>query len=108
MFGRLIESTLPRIIGVMVHKYETLTKKERSAENSFQAKLGIRKRKTKKPLIVAMIGLVGSGKSSVARELARHIGATVVEGDAIRVELTTSSVVLPRNGRGMNSRKERL
>ena len=87
MFGRLIESILPRIIGVMVHKHETLTKKGRAVEDSFRTKLGIRKRKTAKPLIVAMIGLVGSGKSSVARELARHIGATVVEGDDIRVEL---------------------
>ncbi|MBI4088574.1 AAA family ATPase [Candidatus Kaiserbacteria bacterium] len=47
----------------------------------------IHKRKTKKPVIVALIGLVGSGRSSVARELAKRIGATVVEGDAIRVEL---------------------
>jgi len=71
----------------MVHKHETLTKKEKIAQDIFIAKLELKKRKTKKPLIVAMIGLVGSGKSSVARELARHIGGTVVEGDNIRVEL---------------------
>lgn len=47
----------------------------------------VHKRKTLKPVIVAMIGLVGSGKSSVARELARHIGATVIEGDSIRIKL---------------------
>ncbi len=29
----------------------------------------------------------GSGKSSVAQELSKHIGATVIEGDAIRIEL---------------------
>ena len=34
-----------------------------------------------------MIGLVGSGKSSVATELGKHIGATVVSGDEIRIEL---------------------
>src|SRR3989344_1725494 len=71
----------------MAHKQKTLTKKERAARNACVAKLDVKKRKTKKPIIVAMIGLVGSGKSSVARELAKHIGATVIEVDDIRVEL---------------------
>lgn len=87
MFARLIEYILPPIIGVMVHKRETLTKKERIAQDAFMAKLDIKKRKTKNPVIVAIIGLVGSGKSSVAQELAKHIGATVIEGDDIRIEL---------------------
>src|SRR3989344_3580640 len=40
-----------------------------------------------KPIVVAMIGLVGSGKSSVARELAKRIDATIISGDNIRVKL---------------------
>lgn len=91
MFGRLIEFVLPRIIGNMVHKREKLTQKEQHAQDSFLAKLDIKKRKTKKPVIVAIIGLVGSGKSSVAQELVKHIGATVIEGDDIRVELRKQS-----------------
>jgi predicted kinase len=87
MFGRLIEAVLPRIIGVMVHKKEKLTARELVAQKNFLAKLKIQKRKTKNPVIVAIIGLVGSGKSSVARELAGHIGATVVNGDDVRIEL---------------------
>ena len=87
MFGQLTEFILPRIIGVMVHKREKLTKKERATQDAFMAKLDIKKRKTEKPVIVAVIGLVGSGKSSVAQELAKHIGATVIEGDDIRIEL---------------------
>lgn len=87
MFKRLTEFILPCIIGIMVHKRETLTKKERAAQDAFMAKLNIKKRKTEEPVIVAIIGLVGSGQSSVARELAKHIGATVIEGDAIRIEL---------------------
>lgn len=87
MLVRLIEFVLPYIIGIMVHKRETLTKKEQAAQNAFMAKLYIGKRKTEKPIIIATIGLVGSGKSSVARELALHIGAAVIEGDAIRIEL---------------------
>ena len=88
MFGQLIEYSLWRIIGVM-HKLEekNFTKKERAAQSAFMAKLVVKKRKTKRPIVVALIGLVGSGKSSVARELAKHIGATVIEQDAIRVEL---------------------
>jgi len=62
-------------------------KKELSAQETFLRKLEVKKRKTDRPIIVALIGLVGSGKSSVARELARYIGAAVVEGDGIRVEL---------------------
>jgi predicted kinase len=75
----------------MVHKREKLTQKEQRAQDSFLAKLDIKKRKTKKPVIVAIIGLVGSGKSSVAQELAKHIGATVIEGDDIRIELRKQS-----------------
>ncbi|MCH8986762.1 AAA family ATPase [Patescibacteria group bacterium] len=75
----------------MVHKRETLTKKEHAAQNAFMAKLKIKKRETKKPVIVAIIGLVGSGKSSVTQELAKHIGATVIEGDDIRIELRKQS-----------------
>jgi len=91
MFGQLTEFILPRIIGVMVHKRETLTKKERAAQDAFMAKLDIKKRKTDKPVIVAVIGLVGSGKSSVTHELAKHIGATVIGGDDIRIELRKQS-----------------
>ncbi|MBI2628090.1 MAG: AAA family ATPase [Candidatus Niyogibacteria bacterium] len=75
----------------MVHKRETLTKKEQAAQGAFMAKLDIKKRKTDKPVIVAIIGLVGSGKSAVAQELAKHIGATVIEGDDIRIELRKQS-----------------
>lgn len=87
MFGRFVEFILPYIIGIMVHKRETLTQKEQDAESTFKTGLTVQKRKTKEPIIVVMIGLVGSGKTSVARELAKHIGATVIEGDDIRVEL---------------------
>lgn len=87
MLAKLKELLLARIIGVMVHKRETLTKKEKAAQDAFVAKLVIAKRKTSKPVIVAIVGLVGSGKSSVAEELAKHIGATVIEGDDIRIEL---------------------
>ena len=87
MFRRLIEFILPYIIGSMVHKREKLTQKEQNAQDSFLAKLDIKKSKTKKPIIVAMIGLVGSGKSFVAQELAKYIDATVIEGDSIRIEL---------------------
>ena len=87
MLTKLMEATLPRIIGVMVHKREKLTSKELDAQKSFMEKLDISERKTKKPIVVAFIGLIGSGKSSVARELANQIGATVIEGDDIRIEL---------------------
>ncbi len=70
---------------------ESLTKKEQAAQDAFMTKLDIRKRKTEKPVIVAVIGLVGSGKCSVAREIAKHIGATVIESNDIRIELRRQS-----------------
>lgn len=43
--------------------------------------------KIKKPIIIALVGLVGSGRSSVARALAKAINARMIEGDAVRVAL---------------------
>lgn len=64
-----------------------LTKPERRVSDAFLSHVKISKRKTKKPIIVAMIGLVGSGKSFVARKLALMLGATVIECDRIRIGL---------------------
>ena len=69
------------------HKIEKMTEKELKAQQQYLLNLKIIERKTKKPLIFGLIGLVGSGKTSVAKELAPLIGATIVEGDKIRVEL---------------------
>ncbi len=86
MFGRLIELILPRVIGVVFHKYETLTKKELRAQYKFMERLN-QKSTVKNPIVVAMVGLVGSGKSSVAAELAKRINAVVINGDEIRIKL---------------------
>ncbi len=50
--------------------------------------LRITQRRTKKPIVVAMVGLVGSGKSSVARTIATSTKATIVSGDKIRLAFT--------------------
>ena len=86
MFAKLGEVVLSLALGVF-HKLEKLTAKERVALVNYLAKLEIKKRKTSKPIIVAMLGLVGSGKSAVSKELAKYLGATVIEGDDIRTEL---------------------
>jgi len=88
---RLIEMILPVIIGIMVHKRESLTLKERRAQDEFIKTLKIVSRKTKKPVVTAIIGLVGSGKSSVTQELAKLLPATIIEGDSIRVQLRKQS-----------------
>jgi len=43
--------------------------------------------KFKQPKVVAIVGLVGSGKSSVARYLAKLIGAKIISANIIRVAL---------------------
>ncbi|MBI3442640.1 MAG: AAA family ATPase [Candidatus Sungbacteria bacterium] len=66
---------------------QRFTKSEQHVRDAFIAHLKITKRKTAKPVVVAMIGLVGSGKSFVARELAPMLGATIIEYDRIRIQL---------------------
>lgn len=66
---------------------QRLIKPEQRVRDAFLPRIKISKRKTKKPAIVAMIGLVGSGKSFVARELAAMLGATIIEYDRIRIGL---------------------
>ena len=84
---RLTEMVLPFIIGIMVHKKESLTQKERRAQDEFIKTLKVVPRKTKKAVVIAIVGLVGSGKTSVAKEFARLLPALIIEGDDIRVQL---------------------
>ena len=74
-------------LGIKIfHKMETLTEKEIKAQEVYTNKLSFElRKKTKKPLIVGIVGLIGSGKTTIANEMAPLIGATVVSGDDIRV-----------------------
>lgn len=86
MFVKLTEVILPSIMKVM-HKMETLSAKAMKAQEVYIAGLKVKNRETRKAFVIAFFGLVGSGKSSVAQELARQIGGAVIEGDAIRIQL---------------------
>ena len=76
-------------LGIKVyHKMEKLNEKEIVAQRQYLLSLkNFSERKTKKPLIIGLVGLVGSGKSTVAEEMALMVGATVVSGDQIRIFL---------------------
>jgi predicted kinase len=71
----------------MESKKSVLSIKESQVLDEYQATLKVPVRKSKNKIIVVMVGLVGSGKSSVARALAEIIGVALIEGDAIRVLL---------------------
>lgn len=71
----------------LFHKMEKLTKKEQLVQKNYLTKLRIVPRKTKKPVVVAMVGLVGSGKTSVAKEIAPVLGGTIIVADKIRSAL---------------------
>jgi len=62
-------------------------KKVNEVAKQFVSSLKCPKRKTKNPIVVAVVGLIGSGKSSVAKVLASLIGATLIGGNEIRVML---------------------
>lgn len=57
----------------------------------FLGSLKILKRKTKTLVVVVLVGLVGSGKSSIAKTLAPLIGATIIEENAVRIALRKKS-----------------
>lgn len=60
MVSRLTEFFLPYMIKLrFMIKKEKLTQKERKAQESFLASISVKKRKTKKPVIVAMVGQIG-------------------------------------------------
>lgn len=49
--------------------------------------LRVSRRRTKQPVILAMIGVSGSGLSTAGRELSRRLGWSVIEKNKIRVRL---------------------
>ncbi|MDP3741673.1 MAG: AAA family ATPase [bacterium] len=63
------------------------TQKENAVVDRISQRISITPRVTKAPVIVAMVGLVGSGKSRVASEFGSLLDASVISGDDIRVEL---------------------
>lgn len=50
------------------------------------------RRETKNPVIIAMIGLTGSGKGTVARELAKYFPANIISNDDIRIRLRNAGL----------------
>jgi len=87
MWARVKETVLPWLIARLYHPRETMTKKEENVQKQYLDQLKFKTRTTGKPIIVAMIGLVGSGKSAVAKQVAEHLRATIIRGDEIRVML---------------------
>ena len=63
------------------------TKTFQEIQKEFLDGLKIQKRKTKTPIIIGMIGAVGSGRSSVSKEIEKLIGFTHIEKNYIRVFL---------------------
>ena len=69
-----------------------LTAKELNIADEYFKVLKIVRRRTARPVVAAFIGLAGSGKSTVARRLAREIGGVLISGDAIRVLLRKNNL----------------
>jgi len=84
------------LIGSFLHRMERLTKKEKKALEAYMRDLRCPPRKTEQPLVVCMVGLVGSGKTLVAKALASRLGATVVNGDQIRMCLRAEGLKFER------------
>lgn len=64
-----------------------MTKDEIKIQDFFEKHLTFPKRKTKETIIIAMVGLIGSGKNAVAKIFSKKIGATLIKNDDIRIEL---------------------
>ncbi len=87
MIRTFAERTLSHIITHVLHAQERLTAKEQAVCDVLMAYLSIKPRTTHQPLVIALVGLVGSGKSAVTYDLAWRLGATVIEADFVRVQL---------------------
>ncbi|HJY81416.1 MAG TPA: AAA family ATPase [Candidatus Binatia bacterium] len=83
MLEQIAEALLPHVVDYLLTKNK-LTPRQQQVQNEFVADLTPTPRKTPYPLIVAVIGLTGAGKSSVARELVKHLGGTIITGKNIR------------------------
>ena len=70
-------------------------------QGQFLKELRILRRKTKNPLIIAMVGLVGSGKSTISKALSSKIGATIIEGNRVHT-------LLRKNRQNPIENKERI
>ena len=87
MFEEIAEAILPRVVDYLLTK-NPLTSRQEQVQKEFLAELPPTSRKTPHSLILAVIGLTGAGKSSVARELVKSIGGTIITGKHIRRALS--------------------
>ena len=86
---KLLMRLLPaRIVARLARKIVDLTESEVKAQLKYTSWLPHVPPQTDKLVLVAIVGLTGSGKSHMARLLARLIGAVVVCADDISVQLT--------------------
>ncbi len=87
MLRSLKERVLPMFMSALLHPIERLSPQERHAFDECLKDVPVAPGDHGTPTVIAMIGLVGSGKSTVAKALAKELGAIVIEADAIRVKL---------------------
>lgn len=76
-----------QIAAWLMHKSERLPFEEMLVQQELVSEIAASARTTRKPVVIGMVGLVGAGKSTVARKLADSMGAAVIEGDAVREAL---------------------
>lgn len=65
----------------------------REHADAFLATLPKQKKKVRRPRVYAMVGLVGAGKSTVAREIAEKTGGVIIRTDAIRRFLPSDTLI---------------
>jgi predicted kinase len=98
MFAGIRDWILPHVIGFAPRRIRKLKFDEEMQQMTYAGclSMGAKPRTTSVPIIVAMVGLVGSGKSTVAREFARHTNMLVVEADDVRANFQSKGFSLDR------------
>lgn len=71
----------------MVFRSTELSQKEQKVLDALLKRLKVSKHIGKKKVVIGLIGLVGSGKTVVAEDLAHALEATVVSGNVVRMAL---------------------
>lgn len=88
----MLKRVLSRIEQVVLRQIDSMHSSAAALCTQLTDTLDCPERLTSTQHVIALIGIVGSGKTTFAKILARRIGAVIIEGDAIRTHLRATGV----------------
>lgn len=88
----MLKRVLSQIEQVVLRQIDSMHSSAAALCTQLTETLDCPERLTSTQHVIALIGIVGSGKTTFAKILAQRIGAVIIEGDAIRTHLRATGV----------------